>query len=152
MLKGNGSRGETLFVGDIRKIIVEFNCLGIETTTTLSLHIDNSMFSPIIINIRKECSKNSIVDKLADKIMNSDAAYGTLQIIILVIFLLGLLYMIITCFNLCKGKPLTQAVPCGSSIIEYCTGSSTKGTESTTANGSSIDINASTETSVLLLE
>lgn len=108
-----------LEIGIPKELTIEFNCLGIETRTQMTLHIELGLFSPIILSINKECNRESFADKLAEKIVNSKKAYIALKVALYFFAVCGIVYLMITCYNLKKGKPLEQSVPCGRLCVAF---------------------------------
>lgn len=120
VLKDDGARAGAIAFGLPQKLTVEFNCLGVEIKTRLQLHIDIPLRSPVVLTIDKECSKETLVDRLAEKIVSNEKAYQAFKFGFIILTIFGLAYVVLTCNNLCKGKSLRQAVPCGGCICNCC--------------------------------
>ena len=116
VLVDEGSISGELTVTTPKKLTIEFNCLGIETKTEMVLTIDVPLFLPIKLYIEKECSLKTQPSK---EILSQEAEYGFIGLVISGLFCLCILYLALTCYNLCNGKVLSQAVPCGESFFSY---------------------------------
>lgn len=108
--------------GSPKKFTVEFNCLGLETRTRLLVHIDIPLRSPVVLAIDKECSKETLIDRLAETIVSNEKTFGAFKVAALVSVIGGIVYMVVTCNNLCKGKSLRQSIPCGGCLYDCCFG------------------------------
>jgi hypothetical protein len=84
------------------------------------LHFDIPLRSSIILAIDKECSKETVVDRLTEKLVSNEKAYGAFKFGIIILTICGIAYAVLTCNNLCKGKSLRQAIPCGEYILDCC--------------------------------
>ena len=123
VLKEEGAKGGVLNTTHPKQLMMDFNCLGIEGKTTIVLHILTPLHSPIQLLIDKECSKETLLDKIEENIIDEEEQYGFLKLICMTIFILAILYSILTCYNMYNGKPFAEAVPCGKSCIEQLFGS-----------------------------
>jgi len=56
-LKGDGAKQNLLDIYSKKTLKLNFNCLGIEGTTTLMLKFDLIIYQPIILYINKQCGK-----------------------------------------------------------------------------------------------
>lgn len=120
VIKEEAAVGGGISFGMPKKLTVEFNCLGIEIKTRLQLHIDIPLKSPVVLTIEKECSKETLVDRLAEKIVSNEKAYTAVKVGLVVFAVLAVAYTVFTCRNLCKGKPLSQSIPCGLCLCSCC--------------------------------
>ena len=65
----------------------------------------------------------TLLDRIEESIVDEEEQYGIIKLIFMVLFILIILYGILTFYNVCKGKSLVEAVPCGKSCIEQVFGS-----------------------------
>eukprot|EP00826_Nyctotherus_ovalis_P038308 TRINITY_DN3582_c0_g1_i9.p1 TRINITY_DN3582_c0_g1~~TRINITY_DN3582_c0_g1_i9.p1 ORF type:complete len:145 (+),score=29.96 TRINITY_DN3582_c0_g1_i9:1138-1572(+) len=86
----------------------------------MQLHIDIPLKSPVVMSIEKECSKETLVDRLAEKIVSNEKAYTAIKFGLIIFAVLGVAYAVFTCNNLCKGKTLSQSIPCGTCLCSCC--------------------------------
>ncbi len=57
VLKDEAAMGGPLNSTTPQKLIIDFNCLGVQVKTTMILHIEIPLHSPVKLYIDKECSK-----------------------------------------------------------------------------------------------
>lgn len=103
-------------------MVIDFNCLGTEIKTKMLLTVEVPLYSPIKLFIDKECSKEDFVDMLTGNIVSQGAEFGIFNILLLFTFCFLVLYLTITCYNLCNGKELSKSVPCGGILLSYFNG------------------------------
>jgi hypothetical protein len=63
-VKGSSAAGGYLDVHNTKELIFEFNCLGIEQKTNITLQINLLLHTPIKLFIEKECSKGIFLQNL----------------------------------------------------------------------------------------
>lgn len=117
VIKDEGSKTSVLTVDQVKKIVIDFNCLGTEIRTKTILTIEVPLFSPIKLYIEKECKKEDFVDILKGKMGSQGIGSKLLNIIYMSLFGVITVFMTITLYNLCNGKELSKAVPCGGEFI-----------------------------------
>jgi len=117
VVKDEGAKTGILSVGQTKKLVIDFNCLGTEIKAKTILTIEVPLFSPIKLYIDKECKKEDFVDILRGKIGSQGIASKLLNIIYMSLFAIVTVFMTITLYNLCNGKELSKAVPCGGDFI-----------------------------------
>jgi hypothetical protein len=97
--------------------------LGIEVKNTLILHIKIPLHSTVDLYIDKECSKETLIDRIQEVIIEEEEEYGLFKFFGICLFFTVVIYGGITCYNMKKGLPFIQAVPCGSDCITKVCGS-----------------------------
>ena len=122
-MSGEGSLEGTLEIGKYKKLTITFNCLGTNGKTTMVLHINTPFYKPIDIVIDKRCVKETLLSRIAEKIATGEDKYGIIGILAVCIIIAMVVYAIMTCCNLCRGKRLVEAVPCGRRLIMIFIGS-----------------------------
>lgn len=123
VLKDEGARTGSITIDTPKKLTIDFNCLGVEVRSSLVLFIEIPYYKTVKVIIEKECSKEGLLDRLAEKVVAEEERFGILKILGMCLAVLFIFYLGITCYNLSKGKKLAQAVPCGGRLFAYCTGS-----------------------------
>eukprot|EP00826_Nyctotherus_ovalis_P037374 TRINITY_DN3402_c0_g5_i6.p1 TRINITY_DN3402_c0_g5~~TRINITY_DN3402_c0_g5_i6.p1 ORF type:complete len:119 (+),score=25.50 TRINITY_DN3402_c0_g5_i6:289-645(+) len=93
------------------------------------LYIEIPFHQTVKLVIAKQCSKEGLVDRLAEKIVAEEEQFGILKLLGMCLLILLILYVGITCYNLYKGKKLSQSVPCGGGLIAACCGSGDNASE-----------------------
>lgn len=117
---------------------MEFNCLGIETKTNLTLQINIALHSPIKLFIEKECSKGLIniiifsietfVDRIEEAIFVEEHTYGFLKVIlVIIIFVFGSWCLVVICIVM-SGKKWEEAIPCCKNCFRYFSNETQKNT------------------------
>ncbi len=139
MLKDEAALGGNLNIATPKKLTIEFNCLGIAVLNAMVLHIEVPFHEPIKLFINKECSHETFLDRLEEKIVDEEEEYGVLKFLGMCLFLCGILYLAVTCYNLYQGKPLIQSVPFGSTLILKVIGQDTAKNEPAAAAVPSTD-------------
>ena len=56
-VKGSAASGGRVGIHIYKEVVLEFNCLGVEQSTNLTLQINIPLHLPIILYIDKECSR-----------------------------------------------------------------------------------------------
>lgn len=65
----------------------------------------------------------TIIDRIQETIVEEEEEYGLFKFFGIILFFAVVIYGGITCYNMKKGLPLLQAVPCGSGCIAKVCGS-----------------------------
>ena len=118
VLKGEGARAGTLTVSEPKKLTIDFNCLGVEMVTVVTVTILIPMYNPVTFSISKKCGKENFLDRLQEKIVSEEERFGIIKILFMCALVFFLLYLIITCYNLSQGKSLIKAIPCGAGLLK----------------------------------
>eukprot|EP00826_Nyctotherus_ovalis_P041647 TRINITY_DN4232_c0_g1_i1.p2 TRINITY_DN4232_c0_g1~~TRINITY_DN4232_c0_g1_i1.p2 ORF type:complete len:108 (+),score=8.15 TRINITY_DN4232_c0_g1_i1:1044-1367(+) len=87
------------------------------------LHIHVPSHKDIDLVINKRCTEVTLIDKITDKLIAGDNEYGIVDVIGLCLIFILIIYATMTCCNMCRGKKLAQAVPCGGKFITTFIGS-----------------------------
>jgi len=117
VIKDEAAKGGSLNITTSKKLTVDFNCLGIEAKTMLILNIDIPFSAPIQIYLEKECSKETLIDKIEESIVSEEENYGILKFMAMFILLCAILFTLVTCYNMSQGKNLTSSVPFGGMVF-----------------------------------
>lgn len=121
-------------MGESKKLTVTFNCLGMNAKTRMILHIHVPLHKNIDLVINKRCTEVTLIDKL----IAGENEYGIIDAISVCLLLIMIIYAVMTCCNMCRGKRLAEAVPCGGKFITAFFGPqrlpSTEAMESTVIN------------------
>lgn len=123
VVKDEGARTGYLDVDKVKKLVVDFNCLGTEIRTKTILTIEVPLHVPIRLYIEKECKKEDFVDLLTGKMGPQGTGSEMFNAVFVCLFFFIVVFMLVTLCNLCSGKELSKSVPCGGGFILYMFGS-----------------------------
>jgi len=115
--KGEASKGGLLNTTQAQELIIEFGCLGIQGKTQVIITIEITMHKPIILYMDKECSKETLIDKIEEIVVKEEESFGILKFIGYVILIGGIIFTVITAVNLNSGKKLVDSVPIGGQLL-----------------------------------
>eukprot|EP00826_Nyctotherus_ovalis_P029117 TRINITY_DN2296_c0_g1_i16.p1 TRINITY_DN2296_c0_g1~~TRINITY_DN2296_c0_g1_i16.p1 ORF type:complete len:169 (+),score=33.04 TRINITY_DN2296_c0_g1_i16:926-1432(+) len=122
VVKDEGARTGHLDVDRVKKLVIDFNCLGTEIRTKTILTVEVPLHSPIRLYIEKECKKEDFVDMLTGKMGPQGTGSEIFNIVFVCLFSFIVIFMVVTLCNLCSGKELSKSVPCGGNFILYMCG------------------------------
>ncbi len=111
-VKGSAARGGYLDVHNQKEIVIEFNCLGVEGTTTVTLQINLLLHRPLRISVEKRCPKSSFVEQLETALAVEEEEFGFLRIFLMILLFVVLCFVIITICGLLSGRSIQDSLPC----------------------------------------